>query len=173
MKKFKNYLKQYDQLLHILFDHINKLFYTGDYNFFVKHIRTVSILCFLHSMKISMIYECLLDKNHQQLFDSIDHRLFRQLISFLKLFVNVTKLLSNEQQSTLHLVLPCCEKLIQVAKESSNDEHPDLIKFKKKNFLQHIQSDWPVQDEHYIAAVLHRQFKQLEIFSKKSTTTCT
>ena len=73
----------------------------------------------------------LLDKNHQQLFDSIDHRLFQQLISFLKLFVVVTELLSNEQQSTLRLVLHCREKLIQVAKESSDDEHPGLIKFKK------------------------------------------
>ena len=116
----------------------------------------------------------LLDKNHQQLFDSIDHRLFRQLISFLKFFVDLTELLSYEQQSTtLHLVLPCREKLIQLAKESSDDEHPGLIEFLKKNFLQHIQSDWPVQDEHYIAAVLHPQFKQLEIFSKKNTTTCT
>ena len=82
----------------------------------------------------------LLDKNRQQWFDSIDHRLLRQLISFLKLFVDVTELLSNEQQSTLHLVLPCREKLIQVAKESPDDEHPGLIKF-KKYFLQHIQDD--------------------------------
>ena len=73
----------------------------------------------------------LLDKNHQQWFDSIDYHLFRQLISFLKLFVDVTELLSNEQQSTLHLILPCCERLIQIAKESSHDEHPGVIKFKK------------------------------------------
>ena len=64
------------------------------------------------------------------------------------------------------MVLPCLEKFIQVAKELSDDEHPDLIKF-KKYFLQHIQSDWPVQDEHYIATVLYPQFKQSKIFSKK------
>ena len=110
--------------------------------------------------------QILLDKDQQQSLDSIDHRLLQELISFLKLFVDVTELLSNEQQPTLHLVLPCREKLMQVAKESSDDEHPGLIKF-KKYFLQHIQSDWPVQDEHYIATVLHPQFKQLAIFSKK------
>ena len=108
----------------------------------------------------------LLDKNHQPSFDSIDHRLLRQLISFLKLFVGVTELLSNEQQSTLHLVWPCREELIQVVKESLDDEHPGLMKF-KKYFLQHLHSDWPVQDEYYIATVLYPQFKHLEIFSKK------
>ena len=108
----------------------------------------------------------LLNKDQQQSLDSIDHRLLQQLISFLKLFVDVTELLSNEQQPTLNLVLPYREKLIQVAKESSDDEHLDLIKF-KKYFLQHIQTDWPVRDEHYIATVLHPQFKQLATFSKK------
>ena len=108
----------------------------------------------------------LFDKNHQPSFDSIDHHLLRQLISFLKLFVDATELLSNGQQSILHLILPCREKLIQVAQELSDNEHPGLIKF-RKHFLQHIKSDGPVQDEHYIATVLHPQFKQLEIFSKK------
>ena len=100
----------------------------------------------------------LLDKNHQPSFDSINHHLLRQLISSLKLFVGVTELLRNEQQSTLHLFLPCREKLIQVAQESSDDEHPDIIEF-REYFLQYIQSDWSVQDEHYIATVLHPQFK--------------
>ena len=76
----------------------------------------------------------LLDKNHQTSFDSMDHHLLRQLISFLKFFVDVTELLSNERQSALQLVLLCREKLIQVAKESSDNEHQSLIKFKNTFF---------------------------------------
>ncbi|CAF4712321.1 unnamed protein product [Rotaria sp. Silwood1] len=108
----------------------------------------------------------LLDNNHRQSLDTIDQELLRQLIPFLKLFLDMTERLSNEQQPTLHLVLPCRQKLIQVAKTSSSNEHPDLAKF-KNYFIRHIENDWPIQDEHFIATVLHPQFKQLEIFSKK------
>ncbi len=108
----------------------------------------------------------LLDQNHQQLFDTIDQELLRQLIPFLKLFVEITELLSNEQQPTLHLVLPCRQKLIQVSKSSSTNEHPGLREL-KNYFIEHLEDDWPVQDEHYVATVLHPQFKQLDIFSKK------
>jgi hypothetical protein len=55
----------------------------------------------------------LLDQNHQRSFDTIDQDLLVQLISFLKLIVDITERLSNEQQPTLHLVLPCRQKLIQ------------------------------------------------------------
>jgi hypothetical protein len=108
----------------------------------------------------------LLDQNHQRSFDTIDQDLLVQIISFLKLIVDMTERLSNEQQPTLHLVLPCRQKLIQEAKASSDDDHPGLIEF-KNYFLEHIEADWPVRDEHYIATVLHPQFKQLNTFSKK------
>jgi hypothetical protein len=55
----------------------------------------------------------LLDQNHQRSFDTIDQDLLVQIISFLKLIVDMTERLSNEQQPTLHLVLPCRQKLIQ------------------------------------------------------------
>jgi hypothetical protein len=108
----------------------------------------------------------LLDQNHQQSFDTIDHALLHQLIPFLKLFVDITERLSNEKQPTLHLVIPCRQKLIQVAKSSSSNEHPGLSEF-KNYFVEHLENDWPIQDEHYMATVLHPQFKQLDFFSKK------
>ncbi len=108
----------------------------------------------------------LLDQNHQQSFDTIDHELLQQLIPFLKLFVDITERLSNEKQPTLHLVIPCRQKLILVAKSSSSNEHPGLSEF-KNYFVEHLENDWPIQDEHYMATVLHPQFKQLDFFSKK------
>jgi hypothetical protein len=108
----------------------------------------------------------LLDQNHQQSFDTIDHELLQQLIPFLILFVDITERLSNEKQPTLHLVIPCRQKLILVAKSSSSNEHSGLSEF-KNYFVEHLENDWPIQDEHYMATVLHPQFKQLEFFSKK------
>jgi hypothetical protein len=108
----------------------------------------------------------LLDQNYQQSFDTIDHELLHQLIPFLKLFVDITERLSNEQQPTLHLVIPCRQKLVQVAKSSSSNEHPGLAEF-KSYFVEHLETDWPIQDEHYMATVLHPQFKHLDFFSKK------
>jgi hypothetical protein len=108
----------------------------------------------------------LLDLNHQQSFDKIDHELLRQLLPFLKLIVDITERLSNEQQPTLHLVIPCRQKLIQVSNSLSSNEHPGLVEL-KNYFVEHLENDWPIQDEHFMATILHPQFKQLDFLTKK------
>jgi hypothetical protein len=108
----------------------------------------------------------LLDQNQQKSFDTIDHELLHQLLPFLKLVVDITERLSNEQQPTLHLVILCRQKLIQVANTLSSNEHPGIVEL-KNYFVEHLENDWPVQDEHFIATILHPQFKQLDFFNKK------
>jgi hypothetical protein len=108
----------------------------------------------------------LLDQNYQQSFDKIDHELLRQLLPFLKLILDIPERLSNEQQPTLHLVIPCRQKLIQVANSSSLNEHPGLVEL-KNYFVEHLENDWPIQDEHFMATILHPQFNQLDFFTKK------
>ncbi|CAF2931406.1 unnamed protein product [Rotaria sp. Silwood2] len=108
----------------------------------------------------------LLDHNHQQSFDTIDQDLLRQLLPFLKLIVDITERLSNEQQPILHLVIPCRQKLLQVANSSSSNKHSGLVEH-KNYFIEHLENDWPIQDEHFIATVLHPQFKQLDFFTKR------
>jgi hypothetical protein len=46
------------------------------------------------------------------------------------------------------------------------DEHPGMREI-KTYFLEHIESDWSLQDERLIATVLHPSFKHLDTFSEK------
>ena len=97
----------------------------------------------------------LLHQNHQQSFDTIDH----ESLPFLKIVVDITERLSNEQQQpTLHLVVSCRQKLIQAANSSSSNEHPGLVEL-RNYFNEHLRNNWLIQDKHFIAPVLHSQFK--------------
>lgn len=79
----------------------------------------------------------------------------------------MTEWLSSEQQPAFHLVIVYRQELIQIAKSSSSNEHPSLVEF-ENYFVEHLEKDCPIQDEHYMATVLHPQFKRLEVFIKKT-----
>ncbi|CAF3389170.1 unnamed protein product [Rotaria socialis] len=87
-------------------------------------------------------------------------QLLNQLCDFLIPFDEVIEKLSDEQRPTIHLVLPLREYLIKYCIVHEDDENC-LIAIKK--FIENqIMTMWIPQDEHYLATILHPNFKQFD-----------
>ncbi|CAF1395413.1 unnamed protein product [Rotaria sp. Silwood1] len=105
------------------------------------------------------------DKSQKSILSGID---FDETLAFakcLKYFVDVAELLSEEKTATIQLVLPLKQRLIKLSKLDPND--PDSIIKLKKYIENEIPIYWELDDIHYMAAVLHKKMKYLQICPNK------
>ncbi len=103
------------------------------------------------------------DRDQKQKLDVIDYDVLLEFSKYFKYFVDVTEVLSGDKYPTIHLVLPLRQQLINLSRPCASDSH--AILGLKKYMLREIASYWELEDAHYIAVVLHPNFKHLHICS--------
>ncbi|RWS20752.1 transposable element Hobo transposase-like protein, partial [Leptotrombidium deliense] len=96
--------------------------------------------------------EIIVDRETKRLFFSIDFNLLKTLLSLLKVFKDVTQLLSPENDPTIHLVPNSKNVLLQ--NYSHDGEQSGSIENLKSRLYQLVEKHIQIQDIHLAAALL-------------------
>lgn len=103
-------------------------------------------------------------KEYSQYMDEIDYTLMKNLIDILSSFKKASEQLSADQEPTLHLVLPCVNKLKNHCQAKTTDTA--VVKQMKKLLLHYIEEKIWLTQLHDIATFLHPLSKNLLVSSR-------
>lgn len=119
-----------------------------------------------------------LEREHLFAYAGINEELLCQVVVFMQPFNEVIEELSDSQRPTLHRVIPLRQYLVDCCSPHIDDESglDNMKRYLSKDdalgkircylqsrncFLENkLQSDWPNEDEHLLATILHPNFKR-------------